>query len=138
MRVDDYWQEYDIDTRHTMMAMYKLTREQSNLLVRAYDDIAVIGGLLFRSDVQKEDIRYLDKNKYSPLPRIMRDIVRGIPKDNFHKYFSPFHFEKKFPSFVKRVLTSDIQNGSDFLGVGTICYKKPARVIVASFIDYQS
>lgn len=127
----DIFQEYDYHTRKIVMEKYNLSRTQCNLLVKAYDDLAVIGGLLFRSDRQKEDIRYIDETgQYHPLPRIMRAIVTKTKKDDFHKYFSPFMFKKFFGKFVASVLSPEyqIQTGADILGDGLIAYKKQKSI----------
>lgn len=124
----DIFQEYDYATRSKVMAKYNLSREQSNLLVKAYDALAQVGGLLFRSDVTKEEIRYMNDNHYETLPEIMRTIIYKIPKDDFHKYFSPFVFKKMYEKFVDRVMELKIRNGAQILGVGMICYKKMPNV----------
>lgn len=120
--------EYDVTVRNMVSDRFNLTKEQCDLLVKAYDDICVIGGLLYRSDIEKEDIRYLNDREYYPLPRIMREIVNRTKKDMFASFFSPFKFKDFFEKFVESVLKQNIRTGADILGVGVICYKKQKSV----------
>ena len=131
--MDNYFQELDYSTREAVQDTYKLSNDQMSILVRAYNDLALIGGLLFRNDIDKLEIRYItEKGDYFPVPRIMRNIINSTPKDEFHKYFSPFAFKSFFARFVKSVLSpkNGIRNGADLLGNGTICYKKSATIEV--------
>jgi hypothetical protein len=118
------WSEYCPQTRLEVMEKFNLSEKQCNILVKAYDDIAFIGAILCRSEIQTRQIMYTQKNSYEPLPRLMRKIVDSIPKNDFSLYFSPMQFPSKFESFVRKILTTDIQNGADILGQGTICYRQ--------------
>jgi len=126
---DSYFIEYDSQTKDKVATRFNLSVKQLNVLLFAYDHVCVIGGLLFRSEIQLDDIKYHDGKNYSPLPRIMRRVIEKIPKNDFHKFFSPFKFSLFFEKFVENVFKMELRNSRDILGQGVICYKKSSSII---------